>query len=251
MASLGAFITVTRPQERGDTFYECSQQAHELCDEVTVVDGETSWPQEFTWPEIGQHFQIGYEVSKADWVLHLDTDFIIHEQDFQKIRDAIERHPNDPALSMVKYQFIRPDRYNVKSRLVTLVNKGVYGERIRFDSGGDLCAPSLDGVYIDPASVPSSGAAIWNFEKLAKTEEQIIDDVGRMARAWQRHFGEYKLGGPDDGSAYRVWREMIEGRFRKPQQLVKRSELPRVMQDTIRELIPEQFGHNGFGWFND
>ena len=34
-----------------------------------------------------------------------------------------------------------------------------------------------------------------------------------MARAWHSHFGEYKLGGPDDQSAYDEWYKMTAGRF--------------------------------------
>ena len=78
---IGAFVTITRPDERGDTYKECIQMASELFDVVTIIDGKTTWPQEFSWELIGQHFQRGYEQCEADWVFHLDTDFIFHEND--------------------------------------------------------------------------------------------------------------------------------------------------------------------------
>lgn len=152
-----------------------------------------------------------------------------------------------PALSFYKYQFILPDRYNLKSRLVVAVNKGKYGDRIRFDSGGDLCQPSLDGRYIDPQSVPEAKIGFYNYEKLLKTESQIKDDVSRMARAWQHHFGEYKLGGPDDESAYREWLTMVKGRFSKPQTACPFDEHPKYVKETIKNLKPENWGYNGFG----
>ena len=242
-----AFITITRPKERGDLYIECLEAANEIFDEVIVVDGERTWPKEFNWPLIGEHFQSGYEAATGDWVVHLDTDFILHENDKQSILHAFEQHKDEPALSFWKYQFLLPDRYSLKSRLVLAVNKGEYGDRIRFNSGGDLCQPSLDGKELKPDSVPEARVPFYNYEKLLKTEEQIKDDVGRMARAWQSHFGEYKLGGPDDESAYQEWLKMTVGRFTKAQEKVALTFHPAVMQETIRNLRPDQFGYDGLG----
>lgn len=244
---LGAFITITRPEERGDLYKECIYQANQFCDKVTVINGEQSWPREFSWETISNHFQAGYKTTETDWVLHLDTDFIIHENDFEKIRDSIEMYEEAPALSLYKYQFILPDRYNLKSRLVALVNKRVYGDRIKFNGSGDVCQPTLDGDYIAPGMVPESGAAIFNYEKVIKTKNQIKDDTGRMARAWQRYFGDYKLGGPDDDNAYLRWIEMQIGRFNKPQKEVPINFHPEVMRPVILDLTKEQWGYSGFG----
>lgn len=245
---LGCFITITNPIKRGDLYNECIEMANNLFDEVTIVDGKDTWPKEFSWELIGQHFQKGYEQCEADFIVHLDTDYIFHERDFRAIRMACENNNDAPAISLLKRQFILPDRFNLKSRLVIAVNKGKYGDRIRFDSGGDLCQPSLDGKYIQPGSVPDIKIPFYNYEKLIKTEAQIKDDVGRMARAWQRHFGEYKLGGPDDESAYQEWLHMVVGRFKKPSEHIKLDDHPKYVQETIASLKPEQWGYSGFGY---
>jgi hypothetical protein len=242
---ISAFITITRPEERGDLYEQCHKSAWGFADEVVVIDGD--WPQEFSWPTIGEHFQKGYEASAGDWVFHLDTDFIFHERDYAAIRKACEDNPEAPALSFLKRQFILPDRFNLKSRLVIAANKGKYGERIRFDSGGDQCQPSLDGEYIEPGTVPDIRIPFYNYEKLIKTQAQVKDDVGRMARAWQRHFGNYLLGGPEDTDAYREWLQMQIGRFSKPQEHIQLSAHPKLMQNTIRNLTPDQWGYSGFG----
>ena len=172
---------------------------------------------------------------------------IWHEKDYAAIRQACEDNPEAPALSFYKWQFVLPDRYNLKSRLVLLVNKKKYGDRIRFDSGGDLCQVSLDNKYLTPDDVPQVGIQTYNYEKILKSESQIKNDVGRMARAWKSHFGEYRLGGPDDESAYAEWLKMEVGRFNKPSEHIKLEDHPAVMQNTIRNLKPEQFGYSGFG----
>lgn len=244
---IGAFITITKPEERGDLFDQCYKMATECFDFVTVIDGKDTWPKEFAWPTIGEHFQKGYEQCDADFVFHLDCDFIFHENDFQAIREACMNNDEAPALSFWKHQFILPDRYNLKSRLVIAVNKGKFGDRIRFDSGGDLCQPSLDGKYISPDSVPESRIAFWNYEKILKTKAQITEDQGRMERAYFRHFGKYQLSDGTDEAAYKGWLQMVVGRFSKPQQKVELSEHPKYMQDTIKNLQPENFGYDGHG----
>lgn len=248
---LGIFTTATRPVERGDNFKDAIECYQDLADEVVTMWGDQSWPQEFDWPLIGEHFQKGYEQLDTDWVIHADLDFIFHEKDFDAIHRACERNNDAPAMSFYKHQFILPDRYNLKSRLVIAVNKGKYGDRIRFDSGGDLCQPSLDGKELRSDQVPESGIEFYNYDKMTKNTNQVMDDVGRMARAWQRHFKEYKLGGPDDESAFNVWMEMMIGRFNKDSKHIQLRDHPIYVQGTIATLRPHQFGYNGFGAFEE
>lgn len=248
---LSIFTTITRPLERGDLYPEALECFNELADEVVVIDGEATWPKEFEWQTIGEHFQKGYEQCTGDWVIHADLDFIFHERDFEAIRQAMEDNPNAPALSFWKYQFILPDRYNLKSRLVIAVNKGKYGNRIRFDSGGDLCQPSLDGQQIMIQNVPEARVPFYNYEKILKSKYQIMDDVGRMERAYVRHFGKTQYGSDltnEDG--YRKWYQVQQGKLAKPHKLIPLSSHPKYMQETIQNLTPEQFGYNGFGMIN-
>ena len=183
----------------------------------------------------------------ADWVLHCDLDFIFHENNFAEIRKAIEHYNDHPALTMWKYQFYTPDRYNLKSRLVIAVNKGKYGDRIRFDSGGDLCQPSLDGDYIVPASVPEMRVPFYNYDFMLKTKDIILREKGRFARAWTSHFKNRDLGGPDDQSAYDRWLDQTVGRYKSHNNFIQLQEHPKYMKNTIRSLHPEQFGYSGFG----
>jgi hypothetical protein len=134
----------------------------------------------------------------------------------------------------------------LKSRLVIAVNKAKYGDRISFDSGGDLCQPSLDGQELKPDDVPEARVPFYNYEKMIKNKEQITNDVGRMARAWDRHFKDKRLG-YEDADAFREWFQMVYGRFQKPNQQIKLEDHPKFIQKTIYNLKPEQWGHSGFG----
>lgn len=234
-----------------------------LADEVVVMEGSGfnvgqfyydpklrwrafDWPEEFSWEFIGQQFQRGYEACIGDWVIHMDLDFIFHEKDFGRIKQALKDYPNSPAVSFYKWQMILPDRYNLKSRLIIAVNKGVYGDRIKFNSGGDLCQPSLDGKELDLADLPQAGLPFYNYEHLQKTREQLEFDIERMDRAYYRLFGK-NLYSRDDKTAFEGWYEMVQGRFNKPSAKLKIEDHPKVMQEVIKSLKPEQFGYNGFG----
>lgn len=245
---LSAFITKTDSERRGETFEQCYQMAGQLCDEVVVIDGKDSWPKEFSWELIGQHFERGYQQCTGDWVIHLDTDFIFHENDYATLRQALEASPTEMALSFWKYQMYTPDRYALKSRLVLAVNKGLYGDTIMFDSGPDLCQPSRYGTEIKPHEVPEARVAFYNYEHILKTKAQITEDVGRMDRAYQRRFGKwlYSEDGTDQ-SAYEGWLKMVLGRYRNHGNRLSLEEHPKIMQDIIKNLRPDQMGYSIFG----
>lgn len=265
---LSVFTTATRPVKRGDTVTPALNCYADLADELVIVHGDgvnvdaidydsqgkeikhilTVWPQEFDWPFIGQQFQLGYANADADWVIHADLDFLFHEKSFGKLRQALKDYPKAPAVSFYKWQFILPDRYNLKSRLMLAANKAAFGDRITFSGGGDLCQPQLDGKDLDINNMPQAGVQFYNYEKLTKTKAQIIDDVARMDRAYQRHFGEwlYSTDGTPE-SAYEGWYRMVKGRFEKPSERIPLDAHPKYIQETIKNLRPDQFGYNGFG----
>lgn len=256
---LSIFTTVTDPKRRGDNYSDALACYKDLADEVVVVNGgqqitnhlgikyvNYKWPEKFNWEFIGQQFQRGYNACTGDWVIHADIDFIFHENHFKEIREACERDPHATGLGFHKYQLILPDRYKFKSRLVLAVNKAKYGNRIKFDSGGDFCQPSLDGEYINPAYAPDTNIPFWNYEKILKTYEQVVDDVERMDDAYLNTFGE-TLYSNDELTAYEGWLKMALGRFNKAQHLIPLEAHPKYMQDTIRNLTPDQFGYNAFG----
>lgn len=245
--SIGIFTTLKDPGRRGDHYEESIKCYEDLADRLIIVDGHTSWPQEFNWPLIGEHFQIGYDRCDTDWVIHCDLDFLFHERDFGRIKDALRDYPSSPAVSFYKWQFILPDRYNLKSRLLLAVNKKAFGDRIKFNGGGDLCQPTLDGQDLDINEMPQAGVPFYNYEKMTKNVEQIADDVGRMDRAYFRHFGKYLYGTGDDTSALQGWFEMEVGRFNKPAREIKLEEHPKYIQETIKNLTPDQWGYGGFG----
>lgn len=269
---LSIFTTVTNPTNRGDNWKDALNCYQDLADELIIINGGedlglnwfkrpkggrlgilgSPWPKEFNWPFIGEQFQKGYDLASGDWVIHMDIDWVFHEDDFEAIRRACEDHPNSPGLSFWKWQFIMPDRYNLKSRLVLAINKKLCGDRIKFNSGGDLCQPSLDGQQIIHDAVPEARVPIYNYEKVTKTSDQIMDDCGRMERAWFRAFGSYQMGSDGtDEFAFNQYIRLLKSRMAKPQEHIPLAKHPKYVIDTLYNLDRSQFGYNGFGLFGD
>lgn len=199
------------------------------------------WAEEFKFDFIGQQFQRGYEACTGDWVIRADIDYVFHEKDMDNIRQTLENLGDAPAASLLKWQFLLPDRYNLKSRAVVAVNKAMYGSRIKFDSGGDLCQPSLDGKQI--IEPPCITVPIYNYEHLLKTEEVLKNDIGRMERAYRRTFNK-PLYGEDWWAG---WLQMVRGRLNKHGEPIELSKHPKYIQKTIKNLKPGQFGYDNFG----
>lgn len=245
--SVGIFTTLTDPSRRGEHYKESLKCYEDFADRVVIIDGHETWPQEFEWTTISKHFQWGYDKCDTDWVLHMDLDFLFHERDFGRIRQALEDYPDSPGISFYKWQFILPDRYNLKSRLLLAVNKKKFGDRIKFNGGGDGCQPTLDGKDLDINDMPQAGVCFYNYEKLLKSPAQVADDVGRMDRAHFRTYGNYMYGQGNDMSAFDGWIQMVKGRFNKPSKQIKLEEHPKYIQKTISNLREENFGYSGFG----
>lgn len=267
---LSIFTTATSPNIRGDNYYDSLNCFRDLADEVVIVDGSYQannpdkkwfdddtwyfkreiyeWPYDFDWLQISRAYQKGYENCTGDWALFADLDFIFHEKDFEAIRKVMQDNNDKPALSFWKFQFILPDRYNLKSRRVIAINKKLVGDRVKMNGGGDLCQTTLDGKHLTPDDVPESRIAFYNYEKILKTKDQIIDDVGRMERAYFKQFGVRQYGSdgtPED--IYNKWYAAQRGKFEKPQEHISLTDHPKYIQDTIKNLKPENFGYNGFG----
>lgn len=267
---ISVFTTCSNPIERQDLFFESLASYRTLADELLVVDGSKTpediysykpylekpvwdkviyhhWPEEYKWDFFGEQFQRGYDACVGDWVIRVDLDFVIHPHDVGHIVKLLNAHPEAPAMSFWKYQFTLVDRYNLKSRLALALNKGVYGDRITLNAGKDLCQAALDGVELIPDSLPLVEAPVWNYDFMLKTEEVVRKDFGRAARAWNRQFGNWNLGGPSESEIFDKFLQMQLGRAKKPSSKVSLEDHPRYVRNVIEKLTPKQCGHSVWG----
>lgn len=247
---LSIFTTATNPIERQDPYEEALACYNDLADEVIVLGDD--WPQEFSWEYIGQTFDKGYQACSGDWVIRMDLDYFFHEDDMSKLLWVLNKNYYRPAISFWKYQFIKADRASIKSRLAIAFNKREYGSRIRLDSGGDLCQPSLDGKQLSTEFMREARIPVYNYDFTFKTEEVVAKDFARFARAWSRRFGEDKWGDGTEETAIAKFKEMMLGRYlNRANTIIPIDEHPKYIKDKLHKLTPEQFGYNLWGMIND
>ena len=123
--------------------------ATKFADEV-IVTGE-NWPYDFSWDYIGKTFNEGFNKSTGDWVLRMDIDYFIHENDMKKIKQILKKYNDYPAICFPQYQFL-PNRFQLKTRLCIALNKKKY-PNIELNGGGDMCLATLNSKLITARDV--------------------------------------------------------------------------------------------------
>ena len=93
---------MTNPEERNDPWKESLNCYNLTADEVVVV-GE-DWPKEFDWGIFNKIYQSGMDKCNTDWVMRMDLDYFIHENDIPAIRESMERYKDSPAIVFPQYQ---------------------------------------------------------------------------------------------------------------------------------------------------
>ncbi len=240
--------TMTNPEDRQDPWKEALACYEDFADEVVIV-GE-DWPEKFSWDYIGQQFHKGFEKSTGDWVLRMDLDYFIHENDFDYLHNLLIDNSDEPAIAFPRHQYFTYDRYQLISYVCIAVNKKKF-PNIKLNGGGDLCLPTLNGVLIEPKKMPISKAPIWNYEMMFKTKEIIFNDRIRYARAWFDYFGEWGVfGGDTKEEAYDAWYEMIKNRYKKHVKKSKLEDHPKYIIEKLEGLDKSQFGYDCFGYKN-
>lgn len=263
---LSIFTTCTNPIQRCDPFYEALKCYRDFADEVILVDGTENpdivgkdpvvlkycdkiihnvWPEEFKFDFIGQQFQKGYDACTGDWVIRVDLDMFFHERDKERLREIIETNKDHPVLKFPKKQFVLPDRCSYKSKMNLLFNKGKFGDRIKLNSGGDLCQMSLDGNHLPP-DVPYA-IQLYNYDYLLKTKSVALKDLGRFSRAWFAQFQNFDFGGSTDEEALARFMELQLGRLNKSSIPIALEEHPKYIRETIRTMTECQFSYNMWG----
>lgn len=245
MSSLSVFTTMTNPDSRNDPWKESLNCYKSLADDVVVVGDE--WPYEFDWNIFNKIYQDGFNQCRTDWVMRMDLDYFIHENDFIKIYESIKKYNDYPAIVLPQYQFFTLDRYQIKTKLCLLLNKKKF-PKIKLDGGTDKMLATLDGKLLTYKNVPQIKVPIWQYDSMFRTKEIIGEDRARFARAWFRTFGNYgNRGGDNPVIAFDAWFEMIKLRYKKHVLRKNIKKHPLFIKEKLDKLNQNQFGYNAFG----
>lgn len=242
---ISIFTHMTNPEERMDPWQEALDCYNYYANEVITV-GE-NWPFEFKFDYIGKVFQEGFDACSGDWVINMPTDMFLHEKDKEKLLFELEMNNDKPAVVFPKFKFYTPKKCEFKTFDTLAINKNKFSE-VKFNGGGDLCLPTLNGVVLDQYNVPIVNIPIWNYDSSFRTKEIISQDRARFARAWFREFDRWDdRGGETEEEAYKAWLLQVNNRLSKHLIKTNIKSHPMFIQEKLSTLDNNQFGYDCFG----
>ncbi len=249
MTSISVFTTMTNPGERNDPWEEAINCYQSISKDLVIV-GE-DWPEEFDWGVFNKIYQSGFDKCKGDWVIRMDLDYFIHDEDIEALYSVLEKYKNEPGIVMPQYQFFTYDRYQIKTKLCLILNKKKFPD-IKLNGGKDRMLATLNGDLLTYKNVPQVRIPIWQYDSMFRTKEIIMNDRARFARAWKRTFGNYgDRGGSDPEYAYQAWFNMIEKRYKRHLFRKTIEQHPSFIKEKLKNLKDDQFGHSAFGLKNN
>ena len=98
MTSISVFTTMTNPGERNDPWEEAINCYQSISKDLVIV-GE-DWPEEFDWGVFNKIYQGGFDKCKGDWVIRMDLDYFIHDEDIEALYSVLEKYKNEPGIDM-------------------------------------------------------------------------------------------------------------------------------------------------------
>ena len=163
---ISIITTITNPDDMQYAWIEAIDSYGALADELIIVNGgkeifydhpdntrrvETKvlnlpWPEDWHWSELPIHLNAGLKEATGDWVIKMDTDYVIHETDIPAIRRALEVNAKNYAVaSFMKKIIINRNSYYKKCRTPLAINKKKVGDTIKFGKAdnSDWCYPII------------------------------------------------------------------------------------------------------------
>lgn len=252
-------IITTFTSKRQDAWREAIECYSALADEVVVIydfaetniayflenfqnvrELNMNWPFEYEWSEFPRHYNYALEQARADWVIKLDIDMLIHERDFDRLRKTLEG--SDAPVASLNKESIYGTMYFSKGEVVNIVNKNRFPE-LRFggtvgEKGNDDLVGIINPIEkrrgdvpygTKPTRVLKTGVDVFNFDYTFKDEKTAHRDFARMARAFKRYFDSDSFG-KDDNDAIEKYKMLRLERANKATQIVDEDMIPKFIK---------------------
>lgn len=254
-------IITTFTTDRQEPWKESLECYSELADEVIVVydqkDADITayikdkpkiygyhmdWPYEYDWSQFPKVFNYALEKATGDWVLKFDIDLLVHEQDFMRFRDCLEKNPSAAVVTLQKISIVGLYWYS-KGQMALCLNKRAF-PNLRF--GGEIRADGKPDDLVEiifpeemrkgvpfgqkATSIARSGVRYFNFDYSFKDPAIAKRDFTRMARAWKRYHGTGDFG-EDDERALEFYKNLREHKKTQAINPISQLDLPRFIRD--------------------
>lgn len=236
-----------------------------------ICNSKTKWEDNWSYSRMGKNFNIGFNACKGHSVVKFDVDYVLHESAYEDdeyygLRGSCARaiRYGKYILTFQRKNFMVIDRYFLKPpKSLAVINVNLLSTKYHADYGHDI---QKWGIGFEPiytteekngikhgvlmkseAHSISSSLQVFNYSFCFSTKEQIDWIRNRHIRA------EYNQAGKKfeivKNRGFDKYKKNCWGRLRKNQIFVPFEEHPKIMQNKIKNLNPNQQGYNFFGEF--
>jgi len=236
-------------------------------DKVRIIsDDNTKMGKEWTFSQIARNFNRAFQECQGDIVINLDADYLLHEGDLDLFKNdcQIAYEKDNITISDFRFNFILADRYFLKRDKVMAVNKSLcrklnldvrYGMDVKTFGWGvdpivyekteyDINMGKLLGYF---GQKRLSNARFFNYSYLFRDEE--------VAKEYWYYYRLAECSLPfanlrryeDKESAWTLFLKQCQSGIQKPATTIPLEDHPKIIQDRIRNIKPNQQGYNCYG----
>lgn len=224
------------------------------------------WPFEnWHWAELPKH--LNYALSKcnnqSDWFVKFDIDYFFHEKDrnrlYEQLKEAKSRRK--VLATFDKYQLIKPLCYYHKGQVPLCINSdyadicfGACANKVT-----DWCYPIAKyrnkhikemsyllpfGTDIDSDDIYNTGIPVYNFDYTFKTIDVIESIQWEFAIAWNKAFGDWKLGDSKQ-AALKSFMDRTMHKIKVSDRYIHSTlDLPSTIRSQVLNISEGQLGHD-------
>lgn len=279
---ISILTTITNPVERQDKWLEALACYADFADEVIVVNGgkeivalentispkikfvNLEWPEEWIWAEYPRHLNYGKRYCTGDWIVRLDIDQFIHEDDFEELRKKLAlADVNYDVMTMQKMSFTYAGKYYQKGETeICIRNKSYidFGKLIGKET--DLCFPVYQTDVEDvndengnffyelpigrKLKAGRTGISYWNYDYYFRDAKVTMHEFWRASRAWNRYWKNWNFGSTEEES-FRIFKDMIKSRHDKSTLTAEFLTHSKYIRREVLNIPPNRLGHSGWG----
>lgn len=200
------------------------------------------------WLSYGIMRTTGYTACKGDIVLMFDADGILHEKDVERTKEQAKDLSirNDFAYGYWgKYRTYSPTKYWKQNKHSGWYNKRLMGDKFDFYHPNRKGIPNWDLVPPELHRGLQLDANLFGYEHTWDTKEILFERIVNYG-----HMRDMQQEKPIQNDQFYIDEYIadLKASFEK-KGLIRENieEHPRIIQEKLRNLTPDQFGHSFFG----